>query len=165
MLLSKGFSTTTRKFLPLSCIFTLNLMHTGWPRKNAPPYHRYFISPFGSHFFRYFSNQYTKQSKCKSLVCSYRVLQYVLTSKVVKCQSWLQFVRNHQTLQHGHLFLSKFIQNHFFCVARGFYTHFSVCKVILNRFLKQKMDFSASEIGTKSKCVKFIKSVLPHLNL
>ena len=137
---------------------------TGWPRKNAPPYHRYFISPFGSHFFRYFSNQYTKQSKCKSLVCSYRVLCYVLTSKVVKCQSWLQFVRNHRTLQHEHLFYQNSFKT-IFWVARGFCTHFSVSKVILNRFLKQKMDFSASEIGTKSKCVKFIKSVLPHLNL
>ena len=63
---------------------------------------------------------------------------------------------------------SFFIKIHsklFFWVAGGFYAHFLVSKVILNRFLKQKMDFSASEIGTKSKCVKFIKSVLPHLNL
>ena len=63
---------------------------------------------------------------------------------------------------------SFFIKIHskpFFWVARGFYTHFSVCKVILNRFLKQKMEFSASEFGTKSKCVKFIKPVLPRLNL
>ena len=109
-------------------LFINHRHYTRWPRKNAPPHHRYFISPFGSHFFRYFSNQYTKQSKCKSLVCSYRVLYYVLTSKVVKCQSWLQFVRNHQTLQHGHLFLSKFIQNHFFGLQEAFTLIFQYVK-------------------------------------
>ena len=62
-------------------------------------------------------------------------------------------------------FFVKIPSKPFFWVARGFYTHFSVSKVILNRFLKQKIDFSASEIGAKSKCVKLVKSVLPHLTL
>ena len=92
------------------------------------------------------------------------VFSKVLTSKVVKCKSLLKFVTKLLSFTKWAHFCIKMHSKWNYLVARGFWTHFSVSQVILNKFWKEKMDFLASEIGTKSECAKFINSVLPHQN-
>ena len=127
-------------------------------KKRPPPCHKYPISLFYVNFLKFSASNWQNNTNVK-LWCPESVIFGIFwLQKQQKCKSIQQFVRKLLSHKKGIFLLSKWV----YLVARGLKTHFSLRKFILDRFWKQKTDFLASQKGTKSLLVIFVKSVLPH---